>query len=188
MARQSNNHVMKGTRGMFGKQIVFKVRKGKQVLAAPPNVDEDRIPTPNQQSAQDRFKFSSEYANEAIKDADLKADYQKVAGKRQSAQNMAFKDAYNPPEVMEIITKGYTGAVGNIIVVHAEDDFKVSEVYVSIHDSSGKLIEKGKAISNKHRVVWVYTVTTSNPNIEGCKIVATAFDLPKNDDTLEVTV
>jgi hypothetical protein len=188
MARQSNNHVMKGARGMFGKQVVFKVRKGKQILAAPPNVDEDRVPTPNQLAAQDRFKFSSDYANEAIKDADLKDAYQKVASKRQSAQNMAFKDAYNPPKVIEIITQGYTGAVGNIIVVHAIDDFKVNSLYVSILDGSGALIEKGQAVSNKHGVVWVYTVTTANANIEGCKIVATAFDLPMNDNTMEVIV
>ena len=179
---------MKGTRGMFGKQIVFKVRKGKQVLAAPPNFDENRLPTPNQLAAQERFKFASEYANSAIKDEKLKKDYQEVASKRQSAQNMAFKDAYNPPEVIEIITKGYTGAIGNIIVVHAEDDFKVSEVYISIHDRSEKLIEKGKAVSNKHGIVWVYTITTPNPNVEGCKVVASAFDLPMNINTLEVTV
>jgi hypothetical protein len=179
---------MKGARGMFGKQVVFKVRKGKQILAAPPSFDEDRVPTPNQLAAQDRFRFSSEYAKKAIKDADLKAAYQKVASKRQSAQNMAFKDAYNPPEVIDIITRGYTGAVGNIIVVHAVDDFKVTSVNVSILDGSGTLIEKGEAFSNKHRVVWVYTVTVANANIGGCKIVATAFDLPMNNNTMEVLV
>ena len=186
MARQSNNHVMKGARGMFGKQVVFKVRKGKQILAAPPNVDEDRVPTPNQQAAQDKFKFASEYATEAIKDKKLKEDYHEVAGKRQSAQNMAFKDAYNPPEVMQIISQGYTGDIGDIIVVHAVDDFKVAEVHVSIRDGSDTLIESGKASSNKHGVVWIYTVTTANANVIGCKIVATAFDLPKNKNTMEV--
>jgi hypothetical protein len=185
MARQSNNHVMKGTRGMIGKQIVFKIRKGKQFVAAPPTVKENHKPTPHQLAAQDRFKFASEYANEAIKDVDLKAGYQKVASKRQSAQNMAFKDAYNPPEILNIITQGYTGAAGNLIIVHAVDDFKVTSVNVSILNKSGEIIESGNAVSDKHGVVWVYTVTVSNSNIKGCKIVATACDLPGNEDVLE---
>ena len=185
MARQSNNQIMKGTRGMFGKQVVFKVRKGKQILAAPPNFDEDRIPTPNQQAAQERFKFASDYANAAITDATLKEAYQKVAGKRQSAHNMAFKDGYNPPEIKEIVSIGYKGIIGDIIVVHAQDDFKVAEVYIALHDGAGKLLENGKAVS-KHGVVWVYTATSANPNIEGCKIVATAFDMPRNVSVMEV--
>jgi hypothetical protein len=47
--------------------------------------------------------------------------------------------------VLSIITQGYNGTIGNIIVVHAVDDFKVSEVYVAVYDSSGRLIENGKA-------------------------------------------
>lgn len=185
MARQSNNHVMKGTRGMIGKQIVFKIRKGKQFVAAPPTVKENHKPTPNQLAAQNRFKFASEYANAAIKDAYLKAEYQNVASKRQSAQNMAFKDAYNPPEVLNIITQGYTGTAGNIIVVHAVDDFKVTSVNVSILNEPGEIIETGVAVSDKHGVVWVYTVTVANSNITGCKIVATASDLAGNEDVME---
>ena len=173
---------------MIGNQVVFKVRKGKQIIAAPPTVRENRKPTPNQLAAQDRFKFSSDYANKVIHDEKLKAAYQQVASKRQSAQNMAFKDAYNPPKIMEIITKGYIGAVGNIIVVHAVDDFKVFKVYIEIHDGSGTLIEKGEAVSNKHGVVWVYTVTIANSNVDGCKVVATAFDLPMNVDVMDVTL
>jgi hypothetical protein len=176
---------MKGTREMIGKQIVFKIRKGKQFVAAPPTVKENHKPTPNQLAAQNRFKFASEYANAAIKDAYLKAEYQNVASKRQSAQNMAFKDAYNPPEVLNIITQGYTGTAGNIIVVHAVDDFKVTSVNVSILNEPGEIIETGVAVSDKHGVVWVYTVTVANSNITGCKIVATASDLAGNEDVME---
>lgn len=186
MARQSNNQVMKGTRGMIGKQVVFKVRKGKQVISAPPDVKENRKPTPNQKSAQERFKFSCEYANNAILNENLKAAYQKVANKRQSAQNMAHKDAYYPPQVHNIISQGYTGAVGNIIVVHAVDDFRVTRVHIEIFNSNNKLIEKGEATSDKHGVLWVYTTTVANDNVAGCILRATAFDLPKNEAMLEM--
>ena len=173
---------------MIGKQVVFKIRNGKQIVTGPPKVDKDRIPTPNQQVSQDRFKFSCEYANEAIKDDALKAAYRKVASRRQSAHNMAFKDAYNPPEVLNIILQGYKGVAGNIIVVHAVDDFKVKAVNVSIFDKSDNLIEKNEAVSDKHGVVWVYTVTVANVEVEGCKIVASAVDLPGNEDLMEVVI
>ena len=183
MARQSNNQVMKGTRGMIGKQVVFRVRKGKQVLSAPPDVKENRKPTPNQKTAQKRFKFSLEYANNAILHEELKAAYQKVANKRQSAQNMAHRDAYYSPEILNIITQGYTGTVGNIIVVHAVDDFKVTRVRVEIFNSKNKLIEKGEATTDKNAVVWVYSVSVANNNTTGCYVRATAFDTPGNETT-----
>ena len=188
MARQSNNHLMKGTRGMFGNQIVFKVRKGKQILAAPPNVDEDRMPTPNQLAAQKRFKFASEYATDAIRDDKMKMAYKNAANKRQTAQNMAFKDAYNPPEILSIIRQGYTGAIGNIIVVHAVDDFKVARVHVEIFDNNNELIEKGDATSDKHGVLWVYTVSVPNDNVPGSVIKATAYDIPGNEAVFQSNV
>lgn len=186
MARQSKNRVMQGTRGMFGKQVVFKIRKGKQFVAAPPEIDENRKPTPNQQKSQAKFKRSSEYASEAIKDAKLKKAYQKVAGRRQTAQNIALRDAYYPPEILSIITQGYIGGAGNIIVVHAVDDFKVTRVRVSILNKNKELIEEGEALTDKNDMIWVYTVKLNNDNIKGCVVKTMAYDLPGNESIKDV--
>ena len=188
MARQSNNHVMKGTRGMFGKQVVFKERYGEQFLSAPPNVKENRKPTPNQQAAQERFKTCSDYSIDAMKDSVMKAAYQKVAARGQTAQNMAFKDAYYPPEILNIISQGYTGTLGNIIVVHAVDDFKVARVNVQILNSNNELIEEGDAATDKHGVLWVYTTYIANANVPGSIIRAAAFDIPGNEAAFLVNV
>jgi hypothetical protein len=177
---------MKGTRGMFGNQVVFKIRKGKQFVSAPPNFNENRKPTPNQRAAQERFKRASEYATEAIQDESTKKAYQKVAGKRQTAQNMAFRDAYNPPEIFSIISQGYTGVPGNIIVVHAVDDFKVTRVNVSIYSSNNVLIETGEASTNKHGMLWVYSTSVANENVAGCVIKVSAYDVPENESKMEV--
>lgn len=179
---------MQGTRGMIGGQVVFRVRKGKQVVGAPPTIDEEREPTANQKVSRSWFKKATDYANNAIKDEVMKAAYQKVASKRQSAQNMAFRDAFYPPQVHRIITQGYKGEVGDIVVVHATDDFRVQSVYISIYDSAGKIIEQGDATSDKHGVVWLYVATKSNANVNGCTIEATATDLPSNKTNLEVTI
>ena len=48
MAKQGNNLIMRNTRGMVGKQIVFKRRAGRSYVAAPPEVNEDRKPTAKQ--------------------------------------------------------------------------------------------------------------------------------------------
>ena len=113
MAKQSNNVVMHNTRGMIGKQVVFKKRKGTRYVAAPPLINENRKPTKNQLAHQDKFRRAKDYANEAILNADVKTAYEKVANRGQSAQNMAFRDAYYPPEILSVITQGYAGAVGN---------------------------------------------------------------------------
>lgn len=171
---------------MFGGQVVFKVRKGKRFVSSPPNVNPNRKPTPNQLAAQERFKMASQYANDAIQDAATKFMYQQAAGKRQTAQNMAFKDAYNPPEVRSVITAGYTGLPGGIIVIHAIDDFRVASVKVSIVDVSNKLVEEGDAVLDKGGVIWVYTAKVSNNSLLGCKVQVLVFDVPENRAFLEV--
>jgi hypothetical protein len=186
MARQKNNHLMRGTRGMFGKQVVFKMRNDEQILAAPPNFKEDRLFSEKQLNHQKRFKMSTRYANEVIKDSVLKAAYQLAASKKQSAQNVAFRDAYYPPEILSVVTKAYTGNIGNIIVIHAVDDFKVASVNVAIHDSLGNIVERGDATTDENAMLWIYTASATNASVQGGVIKVSAFDLPMNETVKEV--
>jgi len=140
MAKQRNNIIMRSTRGMFGKQIVFKRRAGRSYVAAPPEVNENRKATLKQLAVQQRFKTSIAYAKAALTSIELKEAYDKVALRGQSAFNVAFKDAFNAPEIVGIVAEGYQGVAGNVIVVHAKDDFKVNAVKVSIPNSADELI------------------------------------------------
>lgn len=185
MAKQRNNMVMRSTQGMVGGQIVFKRRAGRGYVSAPPEVNENRKPTNNQEAAQSKFKRSIQYAAIAVKSPELKTAYQKVALRGQSAQNVAFKDAYFGPVILGLLTQGYTGGIGNIIVVHAQDNFKVNNVTVSIRNSNDELIEAGAASMNEDGISWTYTTTQANPNLSGTKIKASAFDIPENEGTLE---
>lgn len=179
---------MRTTRGMFGKQVVFKKRGGKYYVSAPPEVDENRVPTVNQRMIQGRFKRSSAYATAAIQDEGTKAAYAAAARRHQSAHNVAFRDALRSPEVLEIDAEGYEGAVGNRIVVEAIDDFSVVAVKVAVYNPSGVLVESGEAVSSAQGLHWTYTVTQANPNVSGSRIVATAVDLPGNEGLLEITL
>lgn len=186
MAKQKNNIIMRSTRGMVGKQIVFKRRAGKAYVAAPPEVNENRKATNGQLVVQSRFRKSTEYAKLAIGSPDLKKAYQKAAKRGQSAYNVAFLDAFNAPEILGIIAQGYAGVPGNLVVVNAKDDFMVNSVKVSIYSSTGELIEEGPASADG--ISWSYTVTESNPEVPGTRIKATAFDIPENEGSLEVTL
>jgi hypothetical protein len=188
MAKQRNNMVMRSTRGMVGGQIVFKRRAGKGYVSAPPEVNENRKPTENQEAAQSKFRRSTQYSALAMKSPELKKAYQKAALRGQSPQNVAFQDAYFAPVILGLLTQGYTGAVGNIIIVHAHDNFKVNSVKVSIYNADDELIEEGAASANEDGLSWTYITTQVNANLPGTKIKASAFDIPENEGSLEVTL
>jgi hypothetical protein len=188
MAKQKNNIIMRSTRGMVGGQIVFKRRAGKGYVAAAPEVNENRKPTERQLAVQSRFKRCIQYARAAITGVELKDAYEAAAERGQSAFNVAFKDAFASPEVINILTDGYVGGIGNVIVVHATDDFKVNAVIVSIFDSANALIEEGPATPNTDGLSWSYVTTKVNAQVAGTKIKVTAIDIPENEGTLEVTL
>jgi hypothetical protein len=188
MAKLDGNLVMLDTRGKFGGQIVFKRRAGKMYVSAPPQIDADRVPTPGQQVARNKFKRCIAYAKAAAQDTALRAGYLARAGYGQTAYNIALKDAYNAPEVMSMITLGYRGRAGDILVIQAKDDFKVVAVKVQVYGSSGEMIEEGTAFENGDGLNWVYVAKEMNANVPGSKIIATAFDLPGNEGCLEAFV
>ena len=188
MARQKNNAVMHNARGMFAKQVVFKERAGRVYLAGPPNTKLNRKPTEPQLEVQERFKAATGYAKDAMLDPEMKKAYAKAANRRQTAYNIAFRDAYNAPVVKAVFTNGYRGVAGDSIIVQAKDDFKVNEVKVAIFNPLGELIEQGEAVAMGDRKSWNYTVTQANGSLAGTKIKASAFDIPENEGILEITL
>src|SRR5205085_9732044 len=120
-----------------------------------------------------------------IKVPEIKLKYAAVAKKWQTANNVAFSDAFHPPEISAILSFGYAGVTGNIISVQAWDNFKVVSVKVSICDKNNNVIEEGEAVDNGDNLNWMYTVTK---NVRGTKIVVKAYDLPGNETVKEVEV
>jgi hypothetical protein len=185
MAKQHGNSVMSSTRGMFNKQVVFRHREGEVILAGPPKKRGNKKATPSQRDIQAAFKKAARYGRLVMEVPELKAAYKKVAAPLQSAYNVAFRDAYTPPVVEKIITIGYRGEVGDIIMIEAFDDFKVNNVRLEIFNAAGELIESGPCEVD-FKESWKYTVTRENASVQGTKIKATAFDIPENEGTLEV--
>lgn len=185
MPKQKYNMVMRGARGMLGKQVVFKRRNGVNYLSAPPEVNENRKPTPGQVANRERFEKSVNYSMAAIANPEKLAMYKAAAKRNQLPQNVAFRDAFNAPVVTAINAAGYKGVAGDALFIQAKDDFKVAAVKVSIHNSANELIEEGAAAADAEGG-WTYMVTQANAGFAGSIVKAVATDIPGNEGSLEV--
>ena len=132
-------------------------------------------PSEKQEAVQDKFLEATDYARGQTADAESRAVYATgITDKKRTAFVVALSDYLNAPKVNAIKASDYTGAMGDVIKVHAKDDFKVTRVKVIILDSAGQKLEQGEAIQDvKHTHIWRYTATVTNPNVTGSKISAT---------------
>jgi hypothetical protein len=179
MAISTDNVVMKGMKGMVGKMLVFRQRFGKTIATKIPV--KTAAATDKQVQVQAKFRLAAIYAKAATKDPATMQAYKNAAQPGQSAFNMALSDYFIAPEITEITTDAYNGTIGSKIRVTATDDFMVKSVDVKIAKADGTLIEEGAAVQDAtNELYWWYTATQANASISGCKITATAKDLPAN--------
>ncbi len=68
-----------------------------------------------------------------------------ITPKKKSAYMVALNDHLTSPVVESINAIKYCGAIGDLIVVRASDDFMVASVTVTITDAAGGIIEQGEA-------------------------------------------
>jgi hypothetical protein len=186
MAKITKNSLVRGARGNFGKEFVYK-KRGKNTYITSMPTFENRKMTAEQEKVTDKFGSASLYAKGALADPELKLQYQKKATKGLTAHNIALRDYLRSPVVKSIDTSKYDGMPDSIIEVKAKDDFRVTEVTVSIRDSNGTVIEKGQAALNAIDLSkWTYKATEKNSPLTGSVVTATAVDLPGNKASLDV--
>jgi hypothetical protein len=189
MPRIKKNTLIKGASGNYQKEFVYKQRGGKTFIAGMPTVDKKRVKTVNSVKVTQRFLSARAYAEAAMADPVRKAFYAKKVQDGQTAFNVAFKDFQKKPSIFEIDTENYVGTIGSEVAVTAMDDCKVTDVAVRIVSPAGVLIEEGLAVFNAfNNARWIYTATQNNPALPGCKITATAKDLPGNKGSLDKTL
>jgi len=188
MARMKGNHVMKDVYGMFGKQIVFKKRLGTQYVAAPPNVDEDRVAHEEEAKNRENFGEAIEFGKWAVKDPEVKATYAALAKGNQTAYNVAVSDARVPPKINSILTKGYNGQLGSCILIQATDNVKVKRVHLAIYDRAETVVEQGEASDNGDNFNWIYSATIPAENTTGYTVEVKAYDIAGNETTMSVLI
>jgi hypothetical protein len=183
-----NNPLMKGVSGMFAKLMVFRELRGKIVMSNRPKRSGKL--TPHQEMMRSRFQRAVMYAKKQMQDEQRKAAYAAaINGRKHSAYAVALTDYMTAPKVTSVDISNYKGVVGDPIIIHATDDFKITEVHVTISDSYGNTIEQGNAIlSPGLKEEWRYVITETNSTFAGTRILAQAMDQPGNVGLLEVVI
>ncbi|MFA6277105.1 MAG: hypothetical protein WC622_10175 [Pedobacter sp.] len=188
MAKSENNEVMFGARGRVGNLVVFKNFGSNQtVISRLKRKVKNPVYTDKQEEVKNRFKEAVIYAKGIVNDVDLTAFYKKFAKPGTSSYNLALADFCKAPEIKLIDTGDYPGQINNNIRIRAVDNFRVTEVKVSIYNASDTLIESGLAILSANSIDWYYQTTIANSNLAGTKVTAEATDVPGNI-TMETVV
>lgn len=89
-------------------------------------------------------------------------------------------DFFHAPDIKDVDLSKYVGKIGETITIQATDNFKVTEVSVSIFNADGTEVEHGLAILSANGIDWVFTATAQNASLNGDRIVIRASDLPGN--------
>jgi hypothetical protein len=187
MANSDQSAITGKFTGTINKQLVFRRWEGKTVVAHFPKPQSGEASTA-QKEVKSKFFIASRYAKGVANNPDqgLANEYKKMLKVRQNVYSRAMEDFLTPPFVDSIKTPGYSGNIGDKIIIRALDDFRVTEVRVEIYDSNGTLLEAGNTVVEREGIDWSYTATQANGLLAGTRIKAIAIDVPGNEGTLEV--
>jgi len=182
MAKSNLNTGLTDIRGKISDWI-YREQRGRTVISKVTNKPL-REPTPGQQQVRDQFKTAAGYASLVMTDPVLRPIYERAAKEQDKPIfALALADYYKSPVVTLIKSDGYTGKVGDKIVVAASDDIEVASVTVVLRHTDDTVIEQGKTVKVGNG--WEYTATTVVPVGQAIKIEATAKDHPGNEGMLQ---
>lgn len=187
MIQKEFNAISTGASGKFGNQVTLRIR-GKRLIICKNRSASSVPPTENQLEVQSIFKRAAAYGRKVIKNLDLRRLYKAAAKEGASAYNAAVADYFQAPEIVEVLTTGYTGNVGEKILVDAKDNVRVAGVHVEIFTATGDLLESGEAVLPADQVEWSYAAQLENAAASGSRIVVTATDMPGNITVQEVVL
>jgi hypothetical protein len=177
MAKTKNNIFVRHLSGSVGDQFVIrKGRGGETIISNMPTFSEDRIFSQNQLDQQEAFRQANVYA-QSVKNEELYI--KKAAGTSMTPFNAAVADYFKEPKILEIDANEWQGNPGKAIWVQATDDTLVTEVYVTIRDEHGAVLEEGNA-ERAAGLWWTYTAHTQVPMEPLPHVLATAYDRPGN--------
>jgi hypothetical protein len=144
MARIKQNLIMQGMSGAIGKQVIVKHYGSVSIISSYPDMSRIKRTT-KQKTENNKFREASVYARGQMRDPIAKAAYKAKAVGMQTAYNVAMADYYYAPEIRNIDIATFHGNIGDKIVIHAVDDFRVVRVMVEVRDHEGTILETGDA-------------------------------------------
>lgn len=174
MGQISTDSIVNGFRGAYNEDLVFRRYGNKTFFSR-----KGRVTTPAsapQQETRTRFTEASFYASAALEDEPTRLAYTLMATTNglRSAYVAAIKDFMTEPEIDQVVTRTYTGALGSAITITPRFAYKIARLEVTILNADGTALESGPATLNKMR--WQYKATVINGQVRGCKLVLKAYD------------
>jgi hypothetical protein len=153
--------------------VVYKTQSGKNLLARKPVINNNGLNI----SMQEEIRQAVTYAEYAC-DQPL---YQgRSVGTGNTAYNLALADYLGKPQVLDIDIRGWTGEIGQSILIKATDNFWVLSLCLVIRDGN-TILEEGEAgQSTQDGLLWKYTTRTPIVRKPGIYLDAYAHDLPGN--------
>ena len=176
MAKSRNNVVTYGLSGKVGDLLIFRQVDGQTVVSKIPQ--QSGKVSAKQKEQRKRFQQAVIYGKAAVDSPETGELYKAAAKKGKKPMNVAIADFLNAPDIEHVDLSGYTGSVGDRIIVSASDDFMVKSVKVKIINNNG-VLEEGEATPSDG-LHWIYTTAQENSNMEQTKILISASDLPGN--------
>jgi hypothetical protein len=178
MVKLRKNLLIKGLIGSVNKQLVLKQYGKTTVVTSYPDMSKV-VKTEKQKKENKRFKEAVAYANTQMANPVAKAEYQARTKGLQRAFNIAIADFYNPPEITKVDTSAWKGRMGDVITIHATDDFRVEKVMVEISDTSGSILESASA-QKITAVKWECSLQKEYTHTDNLLIKVSAWDRPGN--------
>jgi hypothetical protein len=181
MSDFKNNPMTKGLSGKVGDTVVFRQWYGRTLFCNAPG-SRDKIPA-SQQEQMSKFQRAVRYAKGQMAIPAMKAIYANgITPKKNNAYRVAVTDSLNPPVIHHIKSRAYSGKVGEVINIKATDDFRVTEVKVTIISGDGRELEKGVAERLRLKPdFWRYRTTVENAAVPGTVIRVKAYDYADNE-------
>jgi hypothetical protein len=165
---------IKGFRGRIGNLIFRQMPDGTTVVsrAQPKKTGREKKRaklkrSPKQQAHNSSFQEAAAYARAAARIHPVYAELAAVTPMK-TAYNFAVSDWWHAPEIHRIERKH------GRILVEASDNILVSGVRVTVLDQDGGVLERGEAVRGEGDW-WEFA-----SQAEGAKVIAEAWDLPKN--------
>lgn len=185
MAVLKKNLFLQGASGMLGGQLVYRSVNGETIVSSRP--ERRRVISETQRMQNNRFKYASAFAKQAIQDDVLGPIYAAAVVRMiryQNAYTLAVTDYMKAPEIGDIILE--SGVCGSKLLVEAYEQPQVSKVLVDILTEDEEIISSGEATITNNGIQWEYVLTHDIP--EGGSILVKAYDLPGNVTTKSYTM
>lgn len=153
MAILANNDLMKGSRGKFGDDLVFRTMRGKTFVSPPARKNEKKKQSEAQRNTRVNFQNATQWAQITLLDPEKKAYYQKRAKalKLPNAYTAAITDCMRKPKVKK------TQHRDTIAYSVSKPGFSLANVQVIVDETTEALPQKVVTRQKKDRWLIHYT-------------------------------